>query len=400
MADRFHALRVLQKVVYFILHLPVTSFFKAPLLFMMVIVGSTFDSWDLSPETPFSDAHNPVNLYFVKFLKGWSLLVLPGVLILSILYTAAMEWKMVAKHMVHLTMAHIIWYLLTAFFVVVNTVTGMCSDETATEHYTCLKSGHQWYSIDISAQVFLPTYYICVLTEECAAIKEEVRVHYLNIDLFQGRKVANSLVKLLELLATVEIILMTVMLCATAFYFHNFIENLLGYVFGLSSWYLTYRWLYGKLWKNIETGGNDKPISEHSSSFVAAPQPTDNWQYQELYRKSADIIAALAANKLSGRLASYMIAKRIIGQPVFDQATNYAPNVTEFTRVQHLVTAVLTKTQCNPQCYHDFIKVLELDGICPDTEAARSKLPTGSNYHGLDWEHIIIYPTCREKFGK
>ena len=109
----------------------------------------------------------------------------------------------------------------------------------------------------------------------------------------------------------------------------------------------------------------------------AALQPTDNWQYQELSSKSADVAMALAANKLSGILASYLKARGIIGQPVFEQATNYALGVTEYTRVEHLVTAVLTKTKYNPQCYHDFIQILKLDCICPDTEAACTLLPKG-----------------------
>ena len=109
----------------------------------------------------------------------------------------------------------------------------------------------------------------------------------------------------------------------------------------------------------------------------AALLPTGNWQYQELSRKSADVATALAANKLAGILAGHLKARGIIGQPVFEQATNYAVGVTEYTRVEHLVTAVLTKTKYNPQCYHDFIQVLELDGIRPDTEAACSLLPAG-----------------------
>ena len=102
-----------------------------------------------------------------------------------------------------------------------------------------------------------------------------------------------------------------------------------------------------------------------------------NWQYEALSRKSAEVAMALAANKLSGILAGHLKARGIIGQPVFDQATNYAVGVTEYARVEHLVTAVLTKTKYNPQCYHDFIEVLELDGIRPDTEAACSLLPAG-----------------------
>ena len=120
-------------------------------------------------------------------------------------------------------------------------------------------------------------------------------------------------------------------------------------------------------------------------------QPADNWQHQELSRKSADVTMALAANKLAGILADYLKARGIIGQPVFEQATNYAVGVTEYARVQYLVTAVLTKTKYNPQCYHDFIQTLELDGIRPDTEAARSLLPKGSFIVSLFFIQSTIY---------
>ena len=82
---------------------------------------------------------------------------------------------------------------------------------------------------------------------------------------------------------------------------------------------------------------------------------------------------------------------------MFEQATNYAPDVTEYTRVEHLVTAVLTKTKCNPQCYHDFIKVLELDSIRPDTEAACSLLPKGITMGDMEFiqpEVEVIMLTC------
>ena len=125
-----------------------------------------------------------------------------------------------------------------------------------------------------------------------------------------------------------------------------------------------------------KAGMDNKPVPLLVFPSATLP-PTDIWQYQELSSKSADVTTALAANKLSGVLADHLKAQGIIGQPVFEQATNYAPGVTEYARVQHLVTAVLTKTKYNPQCYHDFIQILELDGIRPDTEAACSLLPKG-----------------------
>lgn len=254
----------LQKSFHSILHLPVTSVFKAPLLFVVVIVGSTFDALDvMNQETPLSNVRNPVNQYFVKFSWGWSLLVLvPTALITSVLYTAAMDWKMIGKHMGRLAVSHIIWFVVTSLFVAVDSATGTCADETTTERSACLKGGHRWYGFDISGHVFLLTYCIFVLTEECAGIAAEVWGHYAV--LLQEQKVGNKLLKedleqlsqwhqkakwlvrVLEFLATIEVVLMAVMVCATALYFHTFVEKLLGYVFALVSWYLTYRWLYGK----------------------------------------------------------------------------------------------------------------------------------------------------------
>ena len=246
------------------LHLPVTSVFKAPLLFVVVVIGSIFHELSLSPETPFSDVNNPLNQYFVKISWGWSLIdLLPTVFITAALFTA-LNWKRLLQHMSRLAVSHIIWYTVTRFFVAVDTATGTCADETTTERYTCLKSGQEWYGFDISGHVFLLTYCIYVLSEECDGIKAEIWNRYPI--LLQEHEIVNKLqlsvedrellplwhkkatwfVKFLELLATAEVILMAVMTSATAFYFHTFVEKLLGYIFGLAAWFLTYRCLYGK----------------------------------------------------------------------------------------------------------------------------------------------------------
>ena len=92
---------------------------------------------------------------------------------------------------------------------------------------------------------------------------------------------------------------------------------------------------------------------------------------------SADITRALAANKLSERLAGQLRAQGMIGETVYAHATNHGPDVIEYTRVNHLTTAILTSTKSNPQCYYDFITVLQMDGIREDAETALSLLPTG-----------------------
>ena len=101
----------------------------------------------------------------------------------------------------------------------------------------------------------------------------------------------------------------------------------------------------------------------------------ENWQHQIMSKKSSAIIRALAANCLANPLADELKSRRMIGATVYQQATNYGPNITEYTRVQHLIISMLSKIEYNPQRYHDFIEVLQLDGICEDAEAALSLLP-------------------------
>ena len=81
-----------------------------------------------------------------------------------------------------------------------------------------------------------------------------------------------------------------------------------------------------------------------------------------------------------------MKSRKLIGTSVHGRATNYGPNITEYTRVQSLITALEMKVKINSQHYYEFIKVLQLDGICEDAEAALVLLPTGTRklgYHCL-----------------
>ena len=96
-----------------------------------------------------------------------------------------------------------------------------------------------------------------------------------------------------------------------------------------------------------------------------------------MLKASADVIRALADNRLSNTLAYHLKARSIIGPAVYEQATNFAPNTTETMRVGHLIKPLLSKVSKNPQRYHDFIQILQLDGIRQDAEAALKYLPAG-----------------------
>jgi len=250
-----------RRVICNVLHHSVPN--KARVLFAVVLLGSLFCAIEMNPESHFSDKMNPLNLYMVKFSWGWTMLcILPAVLFSSFLYSG-FQWDMIVKHFGRVVVAHVIWMTVTTLFVVLDSATGVCTSEGISERLVCLRGGHRWVGFDISGHIFLLTYCIYVLTEECANIQLEVWYEYnsgLLIEhqvtsklsarkqnlLLQLHYVASWVVGPLELLAMSQVLLWTFMTASTAFYFHSFIEKFLGFTIGFFTWYLTYRCLYGR----------------------------------------------------------------------------------------------------------------------------------------------------------
>ena len=94
---------------------------------------------------------------------------------------------------------------------------------------------------------------------------------------------------------------------------------------------------------------------------------------------SSAITSALVDNSLANILADELRSRKLIGAAIHAKATSYGPDITEYWRVKQIITALLSKIKHNPQRYHDFIDVLQLDRICVDAEAALALLPTGTS---------------------
>lgn len=250
-----------RKIIHSTLHTPVIN--KAFFLLIIVVLGSTLCAFELSPETSFSDRRNPMNVYLVKLSWGWTLIcIFPTVLITSFLYSG-LNFRVVLRHFARLGIAHLIWLSVTTLFVMIDSYTGVCAEnEDILERSVCIKRGLYWSGFDISGHIFLLTYCIYVITEECANIKLEIWDEYNGALHFENRvvdKLTDSAKEILpqmhrltsyfidkvEILALTEILLWIVMVTATSLYFHSFAEKILGYVLGLLAWYLTYRLLYG-----------------------------------------------------------------------------------------------------------------------------------------------------------
>ena len=249
-----------RKIVHGTLHAPILN--KALLLFAIVLLGSSLCAYELSPDSPLSDRHNPLNIYLVKLSWGWTLIcIVPTILITSFLYSG-LNFRVILRHFGRLGVAHLIWMCITSLFVLIDSYTGVCSNEGILKRSECIKQGHRWIGFDISGHIFLLTYCIYIITEECANIKLEVWGEYDGALQFQNRvvdkltdnakqtlpqvhRLSSYFIDKLEILALAEVLLWTVMVMATSLYFHSFAEKILGYLFGVVLWYMTYRVLYG-----------------------------------------------------------------------------------------------------------------------------------------------------------
>ena len=70
---------------------------------------------------------------------------------------------------------------------------------------------------------------------------------------------------------------------------------------------------------------------------LATPETTVTWQHQIVSKNCTGIIQALAANKLSEFIADELKAQKMIGNAVHAHATYCGLDITEYTRVKHLI---------------------------------------------------------------
>lgn len=252
---------LLRRLIGYTLHLSVPI--KARLLLAITLVCSLFNALSLIPDSTLSDGNSRLNLYMAKYSWGWTLMCLvPTVMFTSFLYTG-MRWTMVLKHFARVAVSHVIWFILTTSFVLLDEVVGTCNGNENSGRSECKRDGHMWEGFDISGHIFLLTYCILVLTEETAGIRWEVwslyedvwlREHQVVDKMSNNRKeqlltlhrISTWPVSLLELLAMAEVLLWTVVVTTTSLFFHSILEKLLGFALAFLAWYITYEWLYGR----------------------------------------------------------------------------------------------------------------------------------------------------------
>ena len=284
-------------VINTVLHSP--SITKVIILFFLVLLCSLFYSLEVYKSEYFGNKKNFLNRNFAKLGWGWTLsCVLPVTLITSILYSGA-HLGIILRHLGRITVAHVIFYGVTRVIASPSNTNwfghNKCSSGDHGNDAECNKTGVNWMRLDISGHSFLLAYCIFVITEECKLIQlnvwslytklindeqhhhsktQQSRIngetsapnnlnHSRNRLLLKIHLFATPAVRLLELVACIEVFLMGVVFIATQMYYHTFVEKITGYLIAVVSWTVTYGILFGS-WRFLPcavTEGIFNPLS-------------------------------------------------------------------------------------------------------------------------------------------
>ena len=266
-----HLFRV---IVDTILH--TSSFVKNIIMLSLVLSCSSVCSLELLQSRYFEDKNNFLNRNFAKLGWGWTLCcVIPVSLLTSLLYSG-FNFTMTLRHLSRVGVAHCMFLGITSLIVTNKALSvglGYCSSIRYRNQADCNTNGEKWTELDISGHTFLLAYCIFVLTEECKAIRQwpsyqnilakgnDFEINRLQASsskeslisvvrntghLVKLHSFASPAIKLLEVMACIEIILMGNMFIATQLYHHAFTEKLLGYFLAVVCCSMTYGVWYGR----------------------------------------------------------------------------------------------------------------------------------------------------------
>ncbi|MFT7804699.1 Fit2 protein-like [Arapaima gigas] len=215
-------------------------------VFLIVsFVGSLIKSFEIVPETYFSNSKNFLNVYFVKVSWAWHLFLLLPFIALSNSYNR--HWNFVLQRLSSQLVSTAIWCMFTGLFIYVEDLTGVCYEPHSTQvlhgefssKVECQKAGFRWNGYDVSGHSFILSYSTLVIAEELVPMVS------LKEDAFS--QVHTSIILDVLYVALNAIVAVWIwMFGCTSLYFHDMAQKLLGTAFGLVGWYITYHVWYLK----------------------------------------------------------------------------------------------------------------------------------------------------------
>ncbi|KAM8945798.1 acyl-coenzyme A diphosphatase FITM2 [Pelodytes ibericus] len=243
-----------------------TSRHHLVLLLTGIAVGGSLmkELWPL-PDTYLSNKRNVLNVYFVKFSWAWTFwLLLPFIALTN--YILTQNIGAVLRRLTSLLVGTLIWYLCTRFFLYIEHITGNCYDSEAlaelrtqyADRSECKQGGGYWHGFDISGHSFLLPYCVLTILEETSVIHDD------RLERHWHKRAIDALYVALGILSLIWVW----MFFCTAIYFHNVWQKLIGTIFGILGWHVTYGcWYlhpYSPRLPPRRTSYETKPRSSHN----------------------------------------------------------------------------------------------------------------------------------------
>lgn len=217
------------------------------------------------PRSFMANKYNFLNVFFVKFGWGWTL-VLVGVFIYFSSYTYCCgDRSAVKRHLSRLAVGTFWWFTLTNLFNYIEHASGFCSSEVAdhSSKRVCIDAGFAWLGFDISGHAFLLVHCLLTISEEVKVMKGWDRIAEL-IQTEEEREPGTAprvqddklqklkqyytqytpYVKAMFIVLAVLTLIWELMLLGTTLYFHNMPQKLVGTLFAGFAWFMSYGVIY------------------------------------------------------------------------------------------------------------------------------------------------------------
>merc|ERR1719266_1449324 len=229
----------------------------------------------------FAQADNFLNLFFVKWGWGWTLIFVSLFVGLTSFTTSCGNKDVIRNQAMRLLLGTLVWFGFTTIFEIIEHRSGICSVTKYLSKSSCAQKGYRWRGFDISGHCFLLIWNNMFILEEARAylgwerIKDMLRNEEhkrLSVDLSgDGTSVADSTslsklkneqflhlrsnyktytpwVRLVFCFLTILVTLWDVMLFFTVLYFHITLEKIIAASLAVLTWYLLYRIIYTQSW--------------------------------------------------------------------------------------------------------------------------------------------------------
>lgn len=226
-----------------------------------VFVASVIADLFAVPHMYFSSKKNLLNRLFVRFGWGWILLFLGSLISLTVYVSTGTRVGAVRRHLLRLAVTTFCWYSCTYAFDYIEQSTGICTELTLDTKQKCRRAGKMWLAFDISGHVFVLTYGLLTIIEECRVFKDWKRLREIldKEDLQQVRKLnpdeldrakeayeyLTPYIKLNIICLAVLTLIYEFMLIITSVYrFHSLTEKVAASMIAVVSWFLTYQVIF------------------------------------------------------------------------------------------------------------------------------------------------------------